>query len=279
MSKRPARAAPAGTTRKRVIGLFVEGSRTTDPLRDDFVRMWQRLAAHCDHEDVELHVIGINKGNIVELRDLTPGASPTQLAKGATQGSGGKDPLDIVIQREHQKCPFDRVIIAFDLWKPNQRIPPHEQDLPCPMRPEAAFVLEKLAASARLDGRFKRDASDLLQRYRSSGQLRPRDSVGSVEVLFMEPMFEALFVADEPTVRKALGVAKKLPKDWPRFKTHDPALDKVVIDPAIRAATGKRHPYLNAKARWGYTIVSAAGPGAALWTHPIAQRLCRVLAA
>src|SRR5438046_2978267 len=141
MTRKVKRVTPAATTRRRTVGLFVEGSRSTDPLRDDFVRMWRLLAAHCGHTDIDFHVIGINKGNIVELQDLPPGSAATQLAKGATQRSGGKDSLDIIIQREHVKHPFDRVIIAFDLWKPNQHIPMHKQNTPCPMRPEVAFVL------------------------------------------------------------------------------------------------------------------------------------------
>ena len=95
----------------------------------------------------------------------------------------------------------------------------------------------------------------------------------------MDPMFEAIFVHDEPTVRKALGVAAKAPRDWPTFKTLERALDRAVLDPAVRSAIRGRHSYSSAKARWGHTIVKAAGADAKLWNHPLTQRLCRLLAA
>jgi hypothetical protein len=262
---------------KLVVGLFVEGSRGTDPLRDDFETMWRLLCAHCEHQDIDLHVFGISKGNIIELRDLKPGRGATSLVRGVTQGSGGKDPLDIIIQRAHARHRFDRVVIAFDLWAPNQEISAKDRRLPCPMRPEVAFVLEKLVDSEQLDSKFKRAAQALLGRYRSRDKLQPRTTLGAVEVIFMAPMFEALFVADETTVRRALGATDKKPKDWPKFKTHERELDKAVLDPAIEAATGKKRSYLNAKSRWGHVIVKAAAQDAALWRHPIATRLCRLL--
>ncbi len=266
------------TDSRTTVGLFVEGSRGTDPLRDDFCAMWQLLGAHCKH-NVELHIVGITKGNIVELSDLPKRDAATQLVKGLTQASGGKDPLDVIIQRCHSKTPLDRVVVAFDLWKPNQTLPVADRKTRCPMRPEVAFVLRKLASSERLDPKFKRAAEELLTRYDDRGELKPRTAMGSVEVIFMDPMFEALFVADEMTVRRALKVEDKKPRDWPKFKTHVREIDKAVIDPAIQSVVGWKHPYLNAKARWGHAIVKAALPGAAIWKHAIAQRLCKLLGA
>jgi hypothetical protein len=287
MGQRKQRAAPArrqpeaaGTRPKRIVGLFVEGSRLTDPLRDDFVKMWELLCKHCGHDDIELHIEGISKGNIIELRDLQPRATATALVKGATQLSGGKESLDVTIQRLHGAKPLDRVIIAFDWWPSNQFISIEDQKRPCPMRPEVAFVLDKLANSSKLDGKLKEAARGLLERYRSRDTLTPRaGALGRVEILFMDPMFEAIFLHDEPTVRKALGVAGKAPRDWPTFKTIERALDRAVLDPAVRSAIRGRHSYSGAKARWGHTIIKAAAPGARLWNHPLTQRLCRLLAA
>jgi hypothetical protein len=276
----PSQPGAARPRPRRVVGLFVEGSRGTDPLRDDFEKMWRLLCQHCKHEDIDLHIVGISKGNIIELRDLQPSASATALVKHSTQLSGGKESLDIVIQRLHSQRSFDRVIIAFDRWPSNQFIPAKDQNLACPMRPEVAFVLDKLAASARLDEKFKSAARALLERYQARDELAPRaGAMEAVEILFMDPMFEALFVADEPTVRKALDVEDKKPKDWPKFKTLARELDKAVLDPAVRSAIRGRHSYTSAKARWGHAIVKAAATDAALWEHPLAKRLCRILAA
>ena len=270
----------AGTRPKRVVGLFVEGSRGTDPLRDDFENMWKLLCEHCGYPDVELQIVGISKGNIIELRDLEPGPAATALVKGTTQLSGGKEALDISIQRLHAKNPLDRVIIAFDRWPSNQSIPVEDQSQACPMRPEVAFILGKLAKSSKLDDRFRKAADKLLERYGSRDTLTPRSGAMSpVEVLFMDPMFEALLVHDEPTVRRALDVSAKAPRDWPKFKTTERALDKAVLDPAVKSAIRGRASYSAAKARWGHTIVKAAAPDAKLWEHPLAQRLCRLLAA
>ena len=277
----PARRQPeaAGTRPKRIVGLFVEGSRGTDPLRDDFAKMWELLCKHCGHDDIELQIVGISKGNIIELRDLQPRATATALVKGATQLSGGKESLDVAIQRLHVAKPLDRVIIAFDRWPSNQFISVEDQKLACPMRPEVTFVLDKLAKSSKLDDKLKEATRGLLERYRSGDTLTPRaGALGRVEVLFMDPMFEALLVHDEPTVRKALGVVDKAPKNWPTFKTLERALDKAVLDPAVQSAIRGRHSYSGAKARWGHTIVKAAAPDAKLWKHPLTQRLCRLLA-
>lgn len=286
MGQRKQRAAPAQrqptpeTGPKRVVGLFVEGSRGTDPLRDDFENMWKLLCAHCGYQDIDLKIVGISKGNIIELRDLEPRATATALVKGETQLSGGKEALDVSIQRLHLKTPLDRVIIAFDWWRPIQEIPVKDRNLPCPMRPEVAFILGKLAKSSKLDGRFKKAAEGLLERYGSRDPLTPRaGAMGPVEVLFMDPMFEALLVHDESTVRKALKVPARAPRDWPTFKTRERALDKAVLDPAVKSAIRGYASYSAEKARWGHTIVKAAAPDARLWEHPLAQRLCRLLAA
>ncbi|NTX06244.1 hypothetical protein [Myxococcus sp. CA040A] len=267
--------------RKPVIGLFVEGSRPTDPLRDDFGKMWQHLADHFGR-DIELKVFGISKGQIVRLQsDLPVKKGATKLiAKGQTQLVGGGDPLDVAIQRAYEKDRFDRVIIAFDRWRPNQILSPEEQDLPCPMRPEVSFVLRHLAVSKYLDSIFRNAAKALLLRYESRTELRPRaGKLSALEVIFMNPMFEAIFVSDEQTVRKALEVEKKKPKDWPKFKTYEAELDKRVLDIAILAVKYQRNAYTNAKSRWGHAFVRAASADAALWEHPIASRLGRVITA
>ena len=267
------------SSKRLIVGLFVEGSRPTDPLRDDFASMWKLLGSHCGHQ-TELRVFGISKGHVIRLESVPVQPRATQLIKGQRQLVGSGEPLDIAIQRAHEKEKLDRVIIAFDRWRANQLLTLEEQKLACPMRPEVAFVLGRLATSNHLDGIFRDAARTLLARYESRETLVPRaGNCGTLEVLFMDPMFEALFTSDQATVRRALGVEKKKPKDWPKFKTHEPELDKAVLDVAVWAATGKRVGYTSAKARWGHVFVKAATADAAIWRHPIAVRLCRAMAA
>lgn len=140
-------------------------------------------------------------------------------------------------------------------------------------------MLQHLSGSKHLDAPFRHAAQMLLRRYESRDRLAPRTSLSSLEIVFMDPMFEGLFVEDERTVRKALRVERKKPKDRPKFKTRERALDKAVLDAAIDAATGRRNAYTSAKSRWGFTFVKAAAQEAKLWKHPIAARLCRTLEA
>lgn len=94
----------------------------------------------------------------------------------------------------------------------------------------------------------------------------------------MDQMFEAILVSDEATVRTALGFHSR-PKDWPKFKTREHALDKRVLDPAVDCKVGHSGAYLCAKAKWGLEIIKAATEQAELSKHPIAMRVCRALAA
>src|SRR6185295_4631845 len=143
-----------------VVGLFVEGSSGTDPLRDQFGKMWRALAEHRGH-DIDLRVFGISKGQIIRLgaSPLPPRPGATRLAnKGQVQLVGGGEPLDVAIARAHDSSPLDRVVVAFDYWRPNQLLPVSGRR-GCPMREEVAFVLRGLGASKHLDPKFREAAS------------------------------------------------------------------------------------------------------------------------
>lgn len=273
----------AGRTRA-VIGLFVEGSRITDPHRDWFNKLWQMLAGHCGHP-IELKVFGIDKGRIVALRppDLPDRGGATALIRQRGFASSA-EALDVYIARMVERESLDRVVIAFDAHPPNQALTGEERSRRCPMRSEVAFLLEALSRSRLLPAPLREAARELHARYRSDERLSPRDGpLGPLEIIFMDPMFEALFVADERTVLEALGfdVRKKgRPKDWPKFKTRERDLDKFVLDKAVRCKEKASGRYLAAKAWWGYLIVKQAtdSADAALWKHEIATRLCRTMA-
>ncbi|MHB8421095.1 MAG: hypothetical protein ACYDCL_23750 [Myxococcales bacterium] len=264
--------------RRTVVGLFAEGSRLTDPLRDDFSRLWRALAAHCERS-IELKVFGIQKEQIVRLHRTKPGA--TELSKRSrTRATGAADPLDVLIERTRRRERLDRVIIAFDRKPPNQYLTEAEARIACHMRPEVSFVLRFLGESTVLDEAFRQSAATLLERYQASGEIQPRErSDGAVEILFMDPEFEHLLVSDEQTVRAGLAVQSR-PKDWPSFKLkHRNERLKLVLDRAVDSVKGTQGGYSKAKSRWGRIFVEAATGDAALWDHPIASRLCRLLAA
>jgi hypothetical protein len=261
-----------------VVGLFVEGSRHTDPLRDDFTRLWDRLATRCELA-VHLKVFPITKEQITRL--VPPArARATDLAKGATRGTGSVEPLDVLLARMHGREELDRVVIAFDRKPANQYLSPEEAALRCIKRAEVRFVLRFLADSQHLAPVLRNSSMRLLERYDSNGELtsRPRASE-PIEILFMDPEFEALFICDESTVKRALAVTSR-PQGWPTFKIkHRNADLKLILDQAVDCVTRSHGGYSKAKATWGRKFVEAATPDADLWNHPIASRLCRLLAA
>ncbi len=267
---------------RMVVGLFAEGSRATDPFLDAFGEIWRRITAHCGHS-ADVRVFAFDKGHIVRLRPETIPirAAATRLARkaGRTHPLPGGEPLDVLLARTIAGERLERVLLAFDRFPSNQQLTEDERRRPCQMRAEVAFVLGHLSASPRLPERFRASASRLQRRYASDGELLPRDRANEcMEIVFMDPMFEAILVSDETTVRKALGFDSR-PKDWPKFKTRERALDKLVLDPAVECSEHRSGAYLAAKAKWGLQFLKAASDRAALWEHPIARRVCRILAA
>lgn len=262
MGKR--RAAP-----KRVVGLFVEGN-LRDSTRDSISTLWAKLAERCK-VDLDLKVYGIDKSQIVALQ---PDRIPTR--PGATnQAQFRRETLDIMIDRALRNDGLTHVIVAFDALPANERLELRGR------RQEIGYLLEGLLASKVLTG-LKKPAKVLADRYATKTCLDPReDQLEHLEVLYMDPMFEALLASDEATMRTALG-HNSFPKDWPSFKNAPKALDKHVIAPAIEVAhkdvlrkIGGR--YMERKTKWALHILEAAPAAAALWGHEIVQRLCRLL--
>jgi hypothetical protein len=262
----------------RIVGLFAEGSRQTDPFVDNFGEIWRLISAHCGHP-VEIKVFPFDKGHIVRLSPerIPIRATATKLMR--VKGPAPGEPLDVLLARQISGERLDRIVVAFDRFPSNQYLTDAERLRSCPMRAEVAFVLERLSRSSQMPERFKVSARRLLERYTSDDVLLPRCRASeAIEVVFMDPMFEAILVSDEATIRNALGF-KSRPKDWPTFKTYERALDKRVLDPAVQCYFGRPGAYIEKKAYWGHKFIAAAGQTAALWKHPIARRICRTLAA
>jgi hypothetical protein len=252
-----------------IVGIFVEGN-VRDRTRDSIGTLWNRLAARCN-APVEIRVYGIEKSQIVAL---FPTSFPVK--HGATRILSRRETLDVAIDRAHRNDHLTHIVVAFDAWPPNEMLDPNGR------RQEIGFLLTGLQASEVLADTFKAAAGLLAERYATEGCLEPRGGeLGPLEVLYMEPMFEALLVSDESTVRNALGHSS-YPKDWPKFKTSVRELDKHVIAPAVEVAHKEAHrkmggSYFDRKTAWALLIVESAEANAALWRHEIASRLCRIL--
>ncbi len=252
------------------VGLFAEGSTPTDPHRQSFQALWREIFERCACP-VELFVHGFDKSQIVGL-----GVGLPPRGKRATAVISAREPLDLFIDRLHRQQRFDRVIIAFDALPPNEMI-----ELSC-MRAECAFLLDRMAERQYLPGPFLAHAAQLARRYASGEHIEPRAVLGSVEIVYMDPMFEALLVADEGAVLRALGHERR-PHDWPKFRTRERDLARRVLVPAVAVAGAEAARkvgagYFARKADWALRIVRGAPPGAKLWNQEIAVRMCRLVA-
>ena len=272
--------------KRPVVGLFVEGAVQLAS-SNSIDKLWEAIAAHCG-APVDLKVYGIDKSQIVSMRrDLLPKRA------GATQVISSREGLDIAIARAVGRDKLERVIIALDATPPNQLLDLFflgEESNPAPrvtscLRTEAAFVLDALSKSAeqKFPASLRRAAERQARRYLDGDELTERAVLSEVEVLYMEPEFEALLASDEACVLKALGYSHQArPRDWPAWKgKRRPELAELISRAVKLAAPGVAKKvggaYQNRKSAWGVRIIQSAEPNGGLWKHPIARRLCRLL--
>jgi hypothetical protein len=198
------------------VALFVEGTGTLTPRgRNDLLELWRYQCSRVSaFPPDQLDVYGFNKQQIV-IMDPAHAAMP----------GAGKIPLDVAIEQRFRAKPFQALIVAFDAYPANQAIElvPGE---PCPcLRVEKDFVLQRFAASSILPARFRASASSLLTHYqanRSRSRAPTRPPLGDVELIYMEPMFEALLLQDKQALHRVFGL-KKTPKAWPALVSARPA--------------------------------------------------------
>lgn len=256
-------------TRRRLpsFGIFAEGSKPTDPDRGRFEELWRHLFQACGGTG-EVHVYGFSKKNIILLKE-----PPNRPRLGWSD-----EPLDLLIKRSHEQNHFDNAIVAFDRWPANQEITTQSWCL----RTEVNWVLESFLKRQVLPPDFLRDSQALLERYAQyQYPERPRGSgrppLCSLEFIFMDPTFEGLLVEDESAVLRALELAHRPRRGWPKFNSdhREPGLS--VLQPAIDCAAGhhkRGFPSFKVdKHGWALRIIQQAPPDSRLWIHPISSRL------
>jgi hypothetical protein len=250
----------------RSIGLFVEGSEYTDLRgRKPLTELWNELCARVTIAPPMVYTFGITKAQIVALNETqkTPGS---------------REALDIFIERMYQKHAFDVAIIAFDSIPRNQHIP-HG----C-MRSEVNFILEHFVRRKHLSADWLGAARQLLQYYAQYPQCPRgpgRPPRVELDVVYMDPMFEALLMADDAAVLRAVGHTRR-PKDWPKFDTMNQRPDSNILAHAVKFATDDvrriiRGDMKTHKHDWALQIVRAAKADSKLFQHPIASRLRTLL--
>lgn len=255
-------------------GIFAEGATYTDPRqrgREPFGELWRELCGKlCAPPVPTLHVFGISKAQIVALKDDVGVTRPD------------REPLDLMIQRMHDRHAFDIAVIAFDRIPQNQHVPAD-----C-LRHEVSFILDRMLKRALLPQMFLEEAERLLTYYRMHrktprGPGRPPR--GCLDLVYMDPMFEALFVGDEPTVLHALapdGLPRRKRKDWPVFDPNARYPDRDILGKAVELAAEEvrarvRGDIKSNKHGWALYILRQALDDAELFRHPIAERLRVVL--
>lgn len=183
------------------VAVFAEGSAN-----QAFTNIWQRnLPALLGVRSVA-PVIPINKKHLLAMDSKTPTMS------------GSAEPLDELMARTSKSTPFDAAIIAWDLY-------PMWAGRGTSMCRwiETVALFEALSLSRVLDTSWVTMAlnkyNDLLARPTPSHRAGPpKVAHHGIYALCMDSEFESLLVADEQSVRRALGIDNLHIKDWPKWK-------------------------------------------------------------
>lgn len=261
-------------------GLFVEGAHWLVPQRrDELVELWHELVQACSKLSKDLvSVHGFNKGQLVAMGEPRDPLTRS-LARTSTE-----IPLDVMIATAYDQQPFEVLIVAFDAHPANECLQPTASGAlragraqrPC-QREELHFVLRHLAESEVLPAPFRQDAASLLAHYQgapASSRATGRPPRGSLDLLYMDPEFEALVTSDDSAILATLSL-KSRPKGWPQFppkrKKHKDTLEK-----ACRMGTPPRHlrgAFRESPHAWALEILRNASERSRLWQHVIAARL------
>jgi len=233
--------------------------------RKAFVDLWTDLVRMlCP--DAEVRVQGFNMSAIINLD--RPAAVKANLNRAAI-------PLDQVVRSAWLGFKPEVTIIAFDRWPTNQLLPPDDACRPG----EVAFVLERLIANAILPTPLIKAAKKLHAYYQQPR--KQRRWRGALEIICMEPEFEALPASDEAAVRRALGFSTK-PKDWPWNATRAAEDPKGVLADCVKLTAPPkfkrpaRGDFLSNPHGWAHAFIQAAkanGKTSMMFSHPLATRL------
>lgn len=266
------------------VALFVEGSlgipnrSLIEPCRE----LWCRTIVPCLGLPAPDEVVPISKSQIAGLR-----ANDPKMQAGKRPAiSGAKEPLDQLLKRWFTRRPFDLAVVAWDLV-------PEFNHLAATCRWEETLELYRLLSLSTCLPEGWREVAG--ERYlelvtRSAAAARvglPALVPGMVLAVCMEPMFEEL-LADEPALRRALGLAGVRCPDWPsRWDAR--RVDKELIGGAIAAAqrAGIKLPvrggFQENKDAWASFLFSAlmTDPAARerLLEHALVRRLREVFRA
>lgn len=258
------------------ITIFAEGSKYQDPKRgrDSFERLWRLLLNKC----------GISNEQIVEVNGFSKDQLVALCPPAKFHGFRNLR-LDYEIERAYKRASFNKLIIAFDL------LPKHNALLECCRKQEVELLLTALGANSRLPQILQTSANNLLAYYRevwqqtqrarsseSNAPIFPSRKRQSLELLVMEPMFEALPLADEAGFRRAIRIGRT-PKEWPSFNLKGVKKpDHQILLRAFRLAPSRIRILAdqNDKHQIAELILNRLPAASVAWKHDIVARLRRI---
>lgn len=272
--KKAGRPVPVKTDTQQRILIVAEGTldeSASKPKRQAFERLWQELSDGVstggDCRPPAITAVGFSKSAIVLLD--APQATAKNLAKPGV-------PLDTLIAEHWTRTKPNRTIVAFDLWPANELL-----DGACRVN-EVEFILTRMLENRRLPEPLHRAANALVGHYQSAPKAS-RQVVSALELVCMEPEFEALPACDEQALKTALSIGKV--KDWPWNETRAMDDPKGLLGAVVKLRTppNVKRPEWGAfednPHGWARAFIAAARKldNAAMFQHPIAQRLARLL--
>lgn len=256
------------TSDRALTALFVEGTSILGPQgRDDLSQLWRELYARSSAHPGEVIVHGFTKQQLVIMSRAD--AEKIKMA--------GKVRFDTLLRLKYDEKPFDRLVIAFDALPENQEVIDVGRES-C-LASERDFVLRCLAESDETPARFRGAAKALVEHYRANRgkpRKRARPPFGDLEIVYMDPCFESLVLADLAAVRDVFGYSS-VPKDWSpklsKASKPDIAFSQIVETHRKDGPPYLRVSYKARKHAWAHEVIRKAHSSSKVWQHEIADRL------
>jgi hypothetical protein len=261
--------AKTGATRTSVrpLALFVEGAAAAGtPDHDNLSKLWTTLCKICRIAQAP-RVVGFSKNHLAKMAD----PPDVQMA--------GQQPLHLLVAQHYDREPFRRAIVAFDALPANQAVVPANG-----MRGEVNFVLQCFEGCEKLPEAIRKAARSLLHWYEIPCAQRSVRAPGALEIIYMNPSFEALLVSDEASVRRALvGEGERLPSEWPTFNQNERHPEQHILPQCVDCARREarvivRGSFKTNKHAWAEYILRHVRHDSDLLNHEIAARLAVIAA-
>lgn len=206
--------------------LFVEGPvHATGPERETFTELWQVYLESLGALLPRV-VVPIQKTHLIAMDPDCP------------KMSGASEPLDHLMARVIEEHQVDAAVIAWDLTPPWD--PDAEEEQYCRWN-ETCKLYGCLAESSVLTPDWRTSCQVRADELAGRAQPSHRDAPFTLQPfavvpICMEPEFEDLLAQDEGQILRALGLARRPPKRWPKRWGASGQNPKMLLQKAVVAA-------------------------------------------